>query len=208
MMLVQPGESNAVDQRIFEYALWQQHRIPLIRRTLLEVATNSTFGEGGRLLMDGGAHTIAIAYFRAGYTPRDFPSSAEFEAVYLMEKSTAIKCPALCVHLAGTKKIQQVLAAKGELEKFVTPAEATQLRACFAGLYPLEEDDAETLALIANVIAHPSAYVLKPQREGGGNNLWGEEMVEHLRRMTRAERAAFILMKKIEVRLMRREYIQ
>jgi hypothetical protein len=28
----------------------------------------------------------------------------------------------------------------------------------------------------ARAIAHPEAYVMKPQREGGGNNLYGEGM--------------------------------
>jgi hypothetical protein len=32
--------------------------------------------------------------------------------------------------------------------------------------------------------------VLKPQREGGGNNLYGEEMVAALRRMSRVRSAS------------------
>ena len=40
-------------------------------------------------------------------------------------------------------------------------------------------------------------YVLKPQREGGGNNLFGAELRDALRSMGAAERAAYILMERI-----------
>jgi len=197
LMVVQPGESNAVDQRILEYTLFENHSIPLIRRTLAEITAKATINaQDKQLQIDG--HTVAIVYFRAGYTPRDYPSQAEFDAIALVERSRAVKCPSLAVHLAGCKKVQQVLAAPGVLERFVPDAsEAAALRHTFAGLYALEEDDEATRAVIADAVANPAAYVLKPQREGGGNNLWGEELVEALTRMTPAERAAFILMKKI-----------
>jgi len=39
--------------------------------------------------------------------------------------------------------------------------------------------------------------VLKPQREGGGNNLYGEEMSAALGTMSAAERASYILMERI-----------
>jgi hypothetical protein len=48
------------------------------------------------------------------------------------------------------------------------------LRSCFAGLWSLDDvDDAATQRVIAAAIAAPEDYVLKPQREGGGNNLYG-----------------------------------
>ena len=39
--------------------------------------------------------------------------------------------------------------------------------------------------------------MLKPQREGGGNNLYGDELRAALVRMSPAERASFILMERI-----------
>ncbi|XP_054429828.1 glutathione synthetase isoform X2 [Pteronotus mesoamericanus] len=52
---------------------------------------------------------------------------------------------------------------------------------------------------IAEALAAPSRFVLKPQREGGGNNLYGEEMVQALERLKDSEeRASYILMEKIE----------
>jgi glutathione synthase len=46
-------------------------------------------------------------------------------------------------------------------------------------------------------VERPQDFVLKPQREGGGNNLYGEEMVHALTTMTPSELSAFILMDRI-----------
>lgn len=61
---------------------------------------------------------IAITYFRAGYTPNDYPSEKEWEARRLIELSDTIKCPSVAYQLTGTKKIQQVFSTRSVLEKF------------------------------------------------------------------------------------------
>ena len=73
------------------------------------------------------------------------------------------------------------------------------MRLTFAGMWGLESDDDATEAVIRDAIAHPSNYVLKPQREGGGNNLWDDDLVRVLQdSLTQAEkRAQYILMTKI-----------
>jgi hypothetical protein len=65
---------------------------------------------------------------RAGYTPDDYPTESEWSARELIEYSAAVKCPNISYHLAGTKKVQQVLANPSELEKFMNPEECAQLR--------------------------------------------------------------------------------
>ncbi len=46
-----------------------------------------------------------------------------------------------------------------------------------AGLWGLDRpDDPDTAAVLAEATAAPDAYVLKPQREGGGNNLYGQQV--------------------------------
>lgn len=84
-----------------------------------------------------------------------------------MERSGAVKSPSAAMHLAGTKKVQQVLAVPGVLERFVTsPEDAASMRRVFADLYALDrEGAAEAVAL---GLANPENYVLKPQREGKG----------------------------------------
>ncbi|KAK0134991.1 Glutathione synthetase [Merluccius polli] len=58
-----------------------------------------------------------------------------------MERSLAIKCPDIGTHLAGTKKVQQVLARPGVLERFFPdrPQVVQQIRDTFTGLYILDQ---------------------------------------------------------------------
>ncbi|KAI8026447.1 DNA topoisomerase 1 beta [Camellia lanceoleosa] len=45
----------------------------------------------------------------------------EWKARLLMEQSSAVKCPSISYHLAGTKKIQQELAKPNVLERILPP---------------------------------------------------------------------------------------
>ncbi|XP_010973463.2 glutathione synthetase isoform X3 [Camelus dromedarius] len=112
---------------------------------------------------------VAVVYFRDGYMPSHY-SLQNWEARLLLERSCAVKCPDIATQLAGTKKVQQELSRGEEGDQAITEA-----------------------------IAAPSRFVLKPQREGGGNNLYGEEMVQALEGLKDSEeRASYILMEKIE----------
>lgn len=51
---------------------------------------------------------MAVVYFRAGYTPTDYPGEIEWAARVLVERCDAYKCPTVAYQLAGAKKIQQV----------------------------------------------------------------------------------------------------
>jgi len=48
-----------------------------------------------------------------------------------------------------------------------------------------------------HALAHPDRWVLKPHREGGGNNFFGEDLVRRLKEMDPSESEAYILMEKI-----------
>lgn len=63
----------------------------------------------------------------------------------------------------------------GVLERFVeAERDVAALRQVFAGLWSLDDpSDPATHAIMQSAIASPQDYVLKPQREGGGNNLNG-----------------------------------
>ncbi len=79
-----------------------------------------------------------------------------------------------CPGVAGAKKVQQDLAGPGVLERFVDAAAADVMRRTFAGLWSLDEmGDPECKRVVADALGRPNSYVLKPQREGGGNNLYG-----------------------------------
>jgi len=195
VMIVQPGEKNVFDQRWIEYQLADRHSITLIRRTLLQVAeTAQTSASTHELTIDG--QEVAVVYYRAGYTPVDYPSSKEWAARLMIEKSKAIKCPSIAYHLAGLKKVQQVLAQPGQVERFLSMDESKQLRSCFTGLFPLS-DDADGDPAVKLALGNPNLYVLKPQREGGGNNFYGDQVKEMLLKLSPKERSAYILMERI-----------
>lgn len=51
---------------------------------------------------------------------------------------------------------------------------AAELRNCFAGLWSLDDPSSnKTADIIKQAISQPGDFILKPQREGGGNNLYG-----------------------------------
>jgi len=198
-MVVQPGERNQMDQRKLEHALFDVAGIPLLRITLAELAARAVVDDATRALVVDGAVDVSVVYYRAGYAPDDYPTDVEWDARRLVEGSLAVKCPSAAYQLAGTKKVQQALAAPGAVERFCDgdDDDPAALRTLFAGLYDLDEAAPDAAAAVAAAIAQPDAYVLKPQREGGGNNLYGADLVAALETMTPSQRAAFILMERI-----------
>uniref|UniRef100_A0AAZ1WYG2 Glutathione synthase n=1 Tax=Oreochromis aureus TaxID=47969 RepID=A0AAZ1WYG2_OREAU len=83
------------------------------------------------------------------------PRESFWDARLLMERSRAVKGPDISAHLAGTKKVQQVLARPGVLERFFPdqPQAVQQIRATLADLYTpdmgAERDKTVSMALAA-----------------------------------------------------------
>ncbi|KAL6323981.1 hypothetical protein AAG906_006252 [Vitis piasezkii] len=194
MFVVQTEERNMYDQHWLSTAMKERHDVTTIRKTLAEIDAE------GKLLPDGtltvGGQPVAVIYFRAGYAPTDYPSESEWRARLLMEQSSAVKCPSISYHLAGTKKIQQELAKPNVLERFLeNKDDIAKLRKCFAGLWSLDDSN-----IIKEAIERPEVFVMKPQREGGGNNIYGDDVRETLLRLQKEgteEDAAYILMQRI-----------
>uniref|UniRef100_A0A7N6A8C0 Glutathione synthetase n=1 Tax=Anabas testudineus TaxID=64144 RepID=A0A7N6A8C0_ANATE len=175
MFLVEETQRNIFDHRYIEHELWKRN-ITTMRKQFEDVCKTGSLDQDKRLFVDG--REVAVVYFRNVFF---LFSGFEF------------------THLAGTKKVQQVLARPGVLEKFFPdqPQVVEQIRATFAGLYTLdlgaEGDKTVTMALAA-----PDRFVLKPQREGGGNNIYGSEICQVLEGVKDStERTAYILMDKI-----------
>lgn len=136
---------------------------------------------------------MAVTYFRAGYGPEDYPTQKEWDARLLIERSLSIKCPSVPYQLVGSKKVQQVLAEPGRLERYVDTTTANAMRESFAGLYPLDNSP-EGLKAYELALTKPDDVVMKPQREGGGHNIYGQDILTELKRLTLEERNAYILM--------------
>ncbi len=191
VFVVQERERNKYDQLHVQQLLCDTFGIAVFRQTLAEMGLNARRDpQTNRLMLNIGERVreVAVVYYRAGYGPTDYPGEKEWETRTLIELSLAIKVPTVAWQLAGTKKVQQVLAKPQVLAKYARREDTDKIAASFAGLFELTE------ASIAAAISRPDHYVLKPQREGGGNNFYGAEMTHHLQTMKREEWGAFILM--------------
>uniref|UniRef100_F6WBE1 Glutathione synthetase n=2 Tax=Ciona intestinalis TaxID=7719 RepID=F6WBE1_CIOIN len=197
VFMINKSETNIYDQRAIEYAMYEYDPAVKVRRKVFDNCISTTrTDQDGKLFIDD--EEVAVVYFRTCYMPDQFPTNKHWEVRKLIELSSAIKSPSIAHQLVGSKKIQQVLAKPGVLEKFIKDEDAVKrLRGTFADLYSLDMNAAGDAA-VKLAIEKPEGFVLKPQREGGGNNLYDSEMVEQLTEIGGDERrCAYILMEKI-----------
>ncbi|XP_052784746.1 glutathione synthetase-like isoform X1 [Mya arenaria] len=192
-------EPNSPDQRWLERHMFESEpRARVIYRTFDQLIQASKLGENKELLVDD--YEVAVVYYRYGYSPKHYPTRKEYDLRLKMERSRAIKCPSMASHLAGCKKIQQVLAEPRVLERFISdPVTVAEIRSVFVGLYRLNQDGSSS-AVIEKALANPDQFVMKPQREGGGNNHFGAELKSFLEKIKNTqELSSWILMDRIRV---------
>ncbi|RDD41221.1 Glutathione synthetase [Trichoplax sp. H2] len=196
LFVISKEEYNTCDQRLFEYAVMDSDpSINVVRCTMADIEENATLGDDKTLYYK--KQGVALVYYRSAYAPYCYPSQKEWDALLLAERSRSIKVPNIASHLAGVKKIQQVLSTPGVLESLLPDKSSVErIRATFVGLYSLEGDRGSKAKAMA--IKNPENFVLKPPREGGGNNLFGEEIRTFLNSSTNNdEKSAYILMDRI-----------
>ncbi|KAL1400533.1 hypothetical protein pipiens_007348 [Culex pipiens pipiens] len=196
LFVIEDVTYNICDQRFHEFYIRETYPfVQVIRRTLTQIFNGGKLGPDGELLIDG--QEVTVIYFRAGYEPGHYYGPNEWSARLLMERSKAIKCPSIQYHLAGTKKVQQALAKPGILKRFIADDHKIDtIKEIFTGLYPLDKNE-EGDEAVRRALENPERYVLKPQREGGGNNVYGEDIPGALEKMADDERSAWILMERI-----------
>lgn len=200
VFIVQNGERNCFDQRHIEYALLNNFNIKSYRFSLEQVESHLTVNSG-KLYVKKTMDEVSVVYFRSGYSPADYESDPEstWAARLFLENSVAIKCPSVLTQLSGAKKVQQVLTSRTTVENFLPDAseeEVNELLATFVKIYPLDNSEEGQLAkkLVAE---HPENFVLKPQREGGGNNVYKENIPKYLKSLPEKEWEAYVLMELI-----------
>jgi glutathione synthetase len=144
-------------------------------------------------------YEVAVVYLRSGYGPGDYPDESAWKARLQLERSNAIKCPTILTQLAGCKKVQQVLATPGTsiLTRFLgkNTTSIPGLEKTFTNIYPLDNTpaglEARAIALDPNLC---QGYVLKPQREGGGNNTYRSAIPPFLKSLPETHYKSYILM--------------
>ncbi|CAI4051002.1 hypothetical protein SKDZ_15G1090 [Saccharomyces kudriavzevii ZP591] len=197
--IVQRNERNVFDQKILELNLLEKFNIRSARLTFDDVHEKLfTENETGRVFIRDTKQEIAVVYYRTGYTTTDYTTEKDWEARLFLEKSIAIKAPDLLTQLSGSKKIQQLLTDRNILSQYAPNfEEKNSLLKTFVKIYPLDNTElgkeGKRLAL-----SNPSKYVLKPQREGGGNNVYKENIPDFLRSIEECHWNAYILMELIE----------
>nr|CAB3251032.1 glutathione synthetase-like [Phallusia mammillata] len=186
-------ETNTYDQRAFEYAINNinpEIKIKGVKFSSLPGRTQ--LSNDGTFFIDG--EEVGLLYFRAAFQPHHYASEEIWKIRKDMEFSRAIKCPSVGQQLFGSKKMQEIFARKGVVEQFVGETAAANIRRTFSGLYSLEMNE-EGDSVVKMAIENSQKYVLKPQREGGGNNIYGEDIAKLLREIGNdSRRSAYILM--------------
>ncbi|KAL1854795.1 hypothetical protein VTK73DRAFT_8701 [Phialemonium thermophilum] len=213
VFLVQRGERNVFDQRHLEYELQRQSAVPVFRLPFAEILTRTSIADSGRRQLlyrlpsnPERIFEVAVVYFRSGYGPADYAQPSDWDARYQIERSAAIKCPTVLTQLAGAKKVQQVLAtpksssSPSELSKFI-PEDAPQYQdvwQTFTNIYPMDGSEAGLAARkLATDPEQCQKYVLKPQREGGGNNFYRSAIPPYLKSIPESHWNSYILMELI-----------
>jgi len=213
LFVVQPNERNVFDQRFLEYELLERHSIHVIRQTFDELATSAQVDpqthvlgikSQSKLHADSPSSVeISTVYFRAGYTPNDYTTPSHYNTRGLLESSLAIQCPSIPLQLAGGKKVQEELTKPGVLEHFMhnpknaktfTSEDLSNIRSTWMEMWSLDAGGDEG---VFKAREHAANLVLKPQREGGGNNVYKEAIPPFLDSLPEKERAAWIAMRLI-----------
>ncbi|KAL8827331.1 MAG: hypothetical protein Q9170_007058 [Blastenia crenularia] len=190
LFIVQDSEANVFDQLAISTPLQTTHGIPTFRLPFSSILAHTEISNSpSRTLIynpphgPSAQHEVTLCYLRAGYSPSDYTSETAWSARLHLERSAAIKCPSILTHLAGSKKIQQELATPDSphLSRFLGMTSSAdmmdRIRNTFTAIYPLDDSPAGKTAIALATDAEKSAdYVLKPQREGGGNNIYGTKI--------------------------------
>jgi len=200
LLVSQPIENNRFDQIGLEQLLWDIHKIKTIRLTLPEIFENCSL-RNGHLILNG--NIVAITYYRAGYSPNDFIKTEAIRGRQLIEASSTIQVPNLSIQLAGMKKIQQVLTQPEIISSFLSPEISKIILKTFVNIHTLDEiidTPVGKLSVAEWLSQNPHEYVLKPQREGGGNNFFGKEITNFLSKIQKRNFNTYILMEKINAK--------
>jgi glutathione synthetase len=148
--------------------------------------------ETGVLILNETGQEIAVAYLRTGYMPANYPGNS-IQGRVILEKSAAIKCPSIDLQLCTIKKVEEALASDSIWAETFGD-DLSEIKPIFKGMWGFENIEA-VRDVIDDCKANPQNYVLKTQREGGGNNYFGSAILPFLE--DEAELWQYSLMKRV-----------
>lgn len=198
LMVVEERSLNFSDHVNIELMIHKlRPDVKVVRKRFFDLTSDCEIiklGPNRELILDN-AKEIGVVYFRYCYDPSNYLLGEKSWSTRLtIERSRAIKCPSINFHLSGCKKFQQVLSNQLELERFLDAEDSKRLSNVFCKFWPVNSDGGYNLGL-----TEPERLVLKPQREGGGHNIFGSDITDFLKQLSNEEdRARYILMEYID----------
>jgi glutathione synthase len=217
LFLVQDNERNVFDQLALSSYLQKHDSIPSFRLPTSKILTLTSIPakdtNAARPLIytppssPSTQYEVTVVYFRALYAPTEYDTPTSWAARHHLERSAAIKCPSVLLQLSGSKKVQQVLTSQppetDHLKAFLPRHDdktLADIRSTFAPQYSLSSPDPAMepqgvrLALSEDTAAN---HVLKPQREGGGNNIYRANIPPFLKSIPESQWKQYVLMELI-----------
>lgn len=190
---------NFSDQHMIEVHVHRKRPdIRFKRRRFIDLPQTTRLGPNRELLLDDNQE-IGLVYFRFGYDPSNYNFEKAWDLRLLLERSRAIKCPSINFHLSGAKKFQQVLDEPIKLERYLEYDEARKVGNKFCRFWALDSEDFSSTEASKIIKSNPEKLVLKPQREGGGHNIFGSDIGPFLESIhSHMDRSQYILMEYID----------
>jgi glutathione synthase len=180
LFVITPNERNVCDQHALITAMEEyQSNIHVHLKTFEQLIDELMFEQTtSKIYLKSTHEEIALVYFRAGYIPDHYINEQCWLVRQTIEQSCAIKCPSIRSQLAGCKIVQEYLTHDGIVEKYLTDSnESTKIRSTFASMFTFDDQQTRTKH-IECLRANLHGYVLKPQREGGGNNKYDNDLLD------------------------------
>uniref|UniRef100_A0A183C5V6 Glutathione synthetase n=1 Tax=Globodera pallida TaxID=36090 RepID=A0A183C5V6_GLOPA len=166
VIMISDHSQTVFDARFFETELdrLSDGKIKVARVTLKECAIRCSLDENSKLRLDGREVAVLNSRYSAlGFVPGVYAMNAR----KMIERSQAIKIPSAFVGFSCSKKVQQLLAEQGMVERFFpneNDAETVKaIRQTFTGLWSLDKEDKATQDRIEDAIANPNNYLLAEQ---------------------------------------------
>ena len=176
IFVVQENEKNIFDQRSIENDLYNRYNIKSRRLTLNEIAKNCEYDENKNIKFEN--KIISLFYFRSCYTEKDYINEESWKGREMIELSTAIKVPNINSFLT-TFKVFQYYLQKPEILKKFCPEEliSNDIIRFFMKIYYIRDMNLEEQKeLYSKIINNLNDFVIKPQKEGGANNYYNEQI--------------------------------
>ena len=199
LMIVQANNFNIADERPIDYALWDKG-IACCRCEWHDVLSSTSLTGDQTLIYHhrGVDFEVGVVYYRAGYEPEEYDEQG-VETRVRLEVSRAIKCPDVLTHLTTFKAVQQALTRPGAVERFLSTKDSKLVRATFMFMQALDSTPEGSIAKrLASKEDTAATFVLKPNLEGGGHNIYRQDICSFLATLPEERQRSYILMRLIE----------